>query len=137
MPGNTTTHTVQWGDCDPLGIVFYPNFYRWMDEGSWALFNGRGLTLDVMEQRFGSLGAPLVETGCTFKSPARPRDVLTIETHVADWSTRSFRMAHTFTCEDRPVAEGFEVRVWVLDAPDHPAGIKSGDIPDEVKNFLR
>ena len=136
MPGNTTTHTVQWGDCDPLGIVFYPNFYRWMDEGSWALFNGRGLTLDAMEERFGSLGAPLVETGCAFKSPVRPRDVLTIESRVVEWSTRSFRMAHTFKCEDRLVAEGFEVRVWVLDAPDHPAGIKSGDIPQEVKDLL-
>lgn len=136
MSPNRTTHTVQWGDCDPLGIVFYPNFYRWMDEASWALFNGRGLTLDVMEERFGSVGTPLVETGCAFKSPARPRDVLTIETGVAEWSTRSFRMAHTFKCENRLVAEGFEVRVWVLKAPDRPAGIKGGDIPQDVKDML-
>ena len=26
--------TVQFGDCDPAGIVFYPNFQRWMDEAS-------------------------------------------------------------------------------------------------------
>ena len=136
MLTNQTVHTIQWGDCDPLGIVFYPNFYRWMDEGSWALFNGKGLTIDAMAERWGSLGTPLGETGCTFKSPARPRDVLTIESGVAEWSTKSFRMSHTFTCGDRLVAEGFEVRVWVVDAPDRPAGIRAAEIPQEFKDAL-
>ena len=31
--------TVQWGDCDPYGIVFYPNFYKWMDRDQWSYFN--------------------------------------------------------------------------------------------------
>ena len=27
--------TVEWGDCDPAGIIFYPTYYRWMDAASW------------------------------------------------------------------------------------------------------
>ena len=27
---------VKFGDCDPAGIVFYPNFYRWFDEAVHA-----------------------------------------------------------------------------------------------------
>ncbi len=136
MLTNQTEHTIQWGDCDPLGIVFYPNFYRWMDEGSWALFNDKGLTVDALIERFGAPGTPLVETGCAFKSPARPRDVLTIETSVAEWSKRSFRMSHIFKCGDRLVAEGFEVRVWVVDDPDSSAGFRAGEIPQEFKEAL-
>ena len=30
---------VEWGDCDPYGIVFYPNFYKWMDSSQWSYFN--------------------------------------------------------------------------------------------------
>ena len=30
---------VEWGDCDPYGIVFYPNFYKWMDNSQWNYFN--------------------------------------------------------------------------------------------------
>ena len=29
---------VHFGDCDPAGIVFFPNFSRWMDASSLAFF---------------------------------------------------------------------------------------------------
>ena len=25
---------VEFGDCDPAGIVYFPNFHRWMDASS-------------------------------------------------------------------------------------------------------
>ena len=28
--------TVEWGDCDPAGIIFYPTYYRWMDAVSYT-----------------------------------------------------------------------------------------------------
>ena len=36
----TTTFTVDvaFGDCDPAGIVFFPNFSRWMDASSLSFF---------------------------------------------------------------------------------------------------
>ena len=34
---------VEWGDCDPYGIVFYPNFYKWMDNAQWNYFKKIGL----------------------------------------------------------------------------------------------
>ncbi len=38
-------HSVQvhFGDCDPAGIVFFPNFSRWMDEASLAFFMACGV----------------------------------------------------------------------------------------------
>lgn len=37
----------QFGDCDPAGIVFFPNFNRWMDEASLAFFMACGIPRGV------------------------------------------------------------------------------------------
>ena len=29
---------VRWGDTDAAGIVYYPNFYKWMDEATHEYF---------------------------------------------------------------------------------------------------
>ena len=31
MLTNTRVIRVQWGDCDPAGIVFYPRYFEWFD----------------------------------------------------------------------------------------------------------
>ena len=31
--------TLAWGECDPAGIIFYPNYYRFMDEAAWAMLD--------------------------------------------------------------------------------------------------
>ena len=33
---------IEWGDCDPAGIIFYPTYFRWIDAASWALFDAAG-----------------------------------------------------------------------------------------------
>jgi len=136
MAKTITLHTVQWGDCDPIGFVFYPNYYRWMDEAAWALYAAHGLNAETFESRFGVHGTPLVDTGCTFRSPARQGDALAIESHVSKWSNRSFTIAHRFTCGDRLVAEGFETRIWGRRDRDHAEGIRAIAIPDEAKALL-
>ena len=30
--------TVEWGDCDPAGIVYYPSYFRWCDQATYRLF---------------------------------------------------------------------------------------------------
>lgn len=86
--GNNNRYSlhVDWGDCDPAGIVFYPNFYRWMDRGFWMLFKSRGLTFQSMKSQFGSFGGPLVDTGASFLAPARMGDQLTVSSQIDHWS---------------------------------------------------
>ena len=40
---HTTEFTVEFGDCDPARIVFYPNFFRWMDSAARHYFEAAGL----------------------------------------------------------------------------------------------
>ena len=35
---NLRTVRVQWGDCDPAGIVFYPRYFEWFDACTILLF---------------------------------------------------------------------------------------------------
>ena len=45
MLTNTRLIRVQWGDCDPAGIVFYPRYFEWFDAGTILLFEkATGLT---------------------------------------------------------------------------------------------
>lgn len=37
MKGCVHPVLVGFGDCDPAGIVYYPNFFRWFDEATQAL----------------------------------------------------------------------------------------------------
>jgi 4-hydroxybenzoyl-CoA thioesterase len=34
----TYTARVEFGDCDPAGIVWFPNFFRWIDAASRHFF---------------------------------------------------------------------------------------------------
>ena len=49
MLTNTRTIRIQWGDCDPAGIVFYPNFFRWMDAATWHFFDAAS----IQRKKFG------------------------------------------------------------------------------------
>ena len=37
------TVRVEFGDCDPAGIVWFPNFFRWIDAASRHFFAEHGL----------------------------------------------------------------------------------------------
>ena len=126
---------VDWGDCDPAGIVFYPNFYRWMDKGFWLLFGSRGLTLGTLRERYKTLGGPLVDTGATFIQPVQPGEILTVNSLVQHWGTKSFRIEYKFARQTLPVATGFEVRVWGTLEKD--GSITSSAIPQEVKGLFQ
>ena len=126
---------VDWGDCDPAGIVFYPNFYRWMDKGFWLLFGSRGLTLGTLRERYKTLGGPLVDTGATFIQPVQPGEILTVNSLVQHWGTKSFRIEYKFVRQALPVATGFEVRVW--GALETDGSITSSAIPQEVKGLFQ
>ena len=126
---------VDWGDCDPAGIVFYPNFYRWMDKGFWLLFGSKGLTLGTLRDRYKTLGGPLVDTGATFIQPVQPGDILNVNSLVQHWGTKSFRIEYKFARQALPVATGFEVRVW--GALETDGSITSSAIPQEVKGLFQ
>ncbi len=130
---STMTVTVGWGDCDPAGIVFYPNYFRWFDDASWRLFEAGGLPMDGMAERYDMLGLPLVDARASFRAPCWRGDRLEIVSHVAAWHRKTLNIEHRVMNGGELAVEGREVRFWGLPHPDRPGRLKAGEIPAEVK----
>jgi 4-hydroxybenzoyl-CoA thioesterase len=129
--------TVEWGDCDPAGIVFYPRYFAMFDASTAALFAAAlGYKKFEMLGRYGIIGIPMVDTGAKFLVPSRFGDVISIESHVASFQRSSFKIAHQVFRGETLAIEAHETRVWAARDPDDPTRIKGIPIPDEVKAKL-
>jgi 4-hydroxybenzoyl-CoA thioesterase len=126
--------TIEWGDCDPAGIVFYPRYFAMFDASTAALFKAAlGMAKFEMLQQFGIIGIPMVDTGAKFSIPSRFGDVISIESRVTAFRRSSFDVAHRVLRHDGALAiEAHEIRVWAGRDPDDPERIKGVAIPGEV-----
>jgi 4-hydroxybenzoyl-CoA thioesterase len=133
MLSNRREIEIEFGDCDPAGIVYYPNYFRMFDASTAYLIEAAlGMKKIAWIKRFEILGIPVVETGATFSKPSRFGDVVTIETSVASFQRSSFIVNHRLFNGGDLSIEAREVRVWAGVDPDNPERIKSRPIPQEV-----
>ncbi len=128
---------IEWGDCDPIGIVWYPNYFGMFDAGTHYLFESVGLTRAELKRRFGVAGMPIVDTGAKFILPSATDDDIEMESKVVAWNRSSFRVEHRAYRGDKLALEGFEVRVTVRQDADEPDAIKAMSVPPEVVAMLR
>lgn len=132
MLKNTVTRLIEWGDCDPAGIVFNPNFFAYFDHCTSLLYEAAGWPKPRMLAEFGIAGCPLVTTGATFKRPCRYGDTVEITSRVAEVRTSSFDIEHLLMKDGATCVEGKETRVWTIKDAETGA-LKSAPIPDEIR----
>jgi 4-hydroxybenzoyl-CoA thioesterase len=138
MLTNVHLVTVEWGHCDPAGIVYFPNYFTYFDSSTNALFlRALGCNKYEMLKRYGIVGIPLVDVGARFIVPSTFGDVVTIESSVAEIRRSSFRMLHRLLRGDTLAVEGTETRVWVGRDPADPDRLKGMPIPADVVAKLR
>jgi 4-hydroxybenzoyl-CoA thioesterase len=125
--------TIEWGHCDPAGIVYFPNYFTYFDSSTNALFlRALGFNKYEMLKVYDIVGIPLVDVRARFIVPSVFGDVVTIESTVEDIKRSSFRMRHRLLRGETLAVEGHETRVWVgRDAAD-PQKLKGRPIPPEV-----
>jgi 4-hydroxybenzoyl-CoA thioesterase len=112
MLTNTLTRRIEWGDCDPAGIVFNPRYFAFFDDASSMLIEAAGWPLARAAQEFGILGWPLVATRATFTAPSAHGDRVTITSGFADIRRSSFDIRHVLERDGSASVECFETRVW-------------------------
>ncbi len=129
---------IEWGDCDPAGIIFYPRYFEYFDACTARLFElALGMKQAAWSEHYGVIGVPMVDTRATFKIPTRFGDVLTVETRATEIRRSSLDIEHRIlTAEGALAVEGFETRVWTARDPDDPSRIRSVPIPQEVIDKL-
>ena len=132
-----TQFTVEFGDCDPAQIVFYPNFFRWFDSAARHFFVAAGLPpWRDMEATMGIIGAPIVDASARFLAPATYGQAIEVETAVSEWRGKSFVMKHTARRGEVTLAEGQEIRIFARRHPNDPERIQAIKAPDNIRKLL-
>lgn len=126
------TFRIEWGQCDPAGIVFYPRYLEMFDTGTGQLFARTELSAAEMRGVYGIVGMPLVEQQAKFLLPCRFDDEVTIESEAGEWGRASFVVKHRIFNAGQLAVEGFEKRVWAAADADRPGQIRPVAIPLEV-----
>lgn len=133
MLKNTRTIRIQWGDCDPAGIVFYPRYFEWFDACTILLFEkATGMVKSQMLDTYGGAGIALLEARAEFKIASRYGEDIDIETEVVEFRRSSFFVEHRVTKKGVPMLKGFETRLWTVRDPQDAKKLKSGAMPPEI-----
>jgi 4-hydroxybenzoyl-CoA thioesterase len=136
MLANTRIVPVEFGDCDPSGIVYNPNYFIWFDRSVHALLARAGLSLKGLIDEFGIDGIPVVEYRTRFLAPARWGDELTIETGVAGLHRSAFELQHRVINAGALAVECTETRVCTaLDAGE--GRVRARPLPEPLVEALR
>ena len=130
------TQRVEFGDCDPARIVWFPNFFRWIDAASRHFFIQCGVPpWHETEKTLGIIGTPLVDTHARFIKAASYDDVLQIHTAIAEWRTRSFVQRYRVMRDGDAIMECDEVRIFAGHREGDATGIRALAIPPEIRRL--
>lgn len=137
-----TTYTVrvEFGDCDPAGIVWFPNFFRWIDAASRDFFAQCGVPRwEETARTLGVIGTPLVDTHSRFLKTASYGDTLQLHTRVKEWRDKSFVQSYRIQRASKDAADADlimeceEVRIFAAKREDGKNGIRAVPIPQAIR----
>jgi 4-hydroxybenzoyl-CoA thioesterase len=120
---------IEWGDCDPAGIVFYPRYFAMFDASTAEMFRAAlGEPKIAWTKRYGLVGFPMVDTRAKFTIPSKYGDDVVITSRVLEFRASSFDVEHVILKDGARAVEGFETRVMVMADAARPGGIRSAKI---------
>ena len=130
----TTDVLINFGDCDPAGIVFFPNFSRWMDAASLNFFVACGIPIwSELVKTTGITGTPVLEINVKYSNAAKYGEIIRVATSVEEWRDKVFIQKHVITRGDTLICEGREVRAFITKHPDDPNRIKAIRVPEDIR----
>ena len=136
------TVNVEFGDCDPAAIVWFPNFFRWIDAASRHFFMQCGVPRwEETAKTLGVIGTPLVDTKSRFLKTATYGDVLQIAVSITEWRNKSFVQTYRITRaapvggEPDLIMECEEVRIFAARREDGKPGIRAVPAPNDIRRL--
>lgn len=127
-----TTHliSVKFGDCDPAGIVWNPNYLKWIDHAAWNFFAECGVK--AVTSTPPTFFIPVKQSNLQFLKPATYGDTLTISTVASNWKNSSFVFRHTVMRDTDMILVCDEIRFF---ANLNSNLLKVVRIPKEIKDL--
>ena len=138
MLRNVRTTRIEWCDCDPAGIIFYPRYFEIFDTSTTALIERvLGMNKFAYLKAYDFAGHPVVETRARFRQPTRFGDDISIETKLIECGGSTLKLEHRISKGGALAVEGFETRIWAKRDAGDPGRIKKQSIPAEVVARLK
>jgi len=115
---------VSFGDCDPAGIVFYPNMFRWMDAAFHDYLRSFGGHAKICHD-LGAIGIGAMNANASFRSPLRDGDELKIRLSMGETRNKSQVIIYKGLVGDQVAFDGSETRALFVKAGQ---GISVADV---------
>jgi 4-hydroxybenzoyl-CoA thioesterase len=130
--------TVEWGHCDPAGIVFHPRFIEYFDWSCALLLEkATGKKKSELGKAYSFAGFPIVDLQAKFLAPVAYGDDVQIYSTVSALKRSSFEIRHCLTKNGEPAVECTQARVWCVADPADPKKLKASAIPEDVVAKLK
>jgi 4-hydroxybenzoyl-CoA thioesterase len=127
---------IEWGHCDPAGIVFNSRFFEYFDWSTWEMFESvLGVPRQDLFSTYDIIGVPLVDAQARFHVPVKFGDFVDVGSEIGEFRRSSFDVTHRITLNGELAVEGRETRVWAGRGAD--GRIRGKPIPDEVIGRFR
>ncbi len=126
------TIRIEWGDCDPAQIVYFPRYFAYFDACTTALFLKAGLPKRKMLKDYQIIGIPLVDVRASFMAPSRVSDIVVVESEITEWRRSSFCIRHKLFNKKVLAVECNEIRVWAGVSSADAEKIEAKPVPPEV-----
>lgn len=106
----TLTVPISFGHCDPAGIVFYPNYFRWFDRCFHSFLQQRAGGHRRICDQLNARGIGLMGSEARYPAPAMEGDEMALHMHLAHWGAKSLRLDYDGQVNGRSVVQGSETR---------------------------
>lgn len=137
-PFLTRDYRIEWGHCDPAGIVYAPRFLEFFGESTIMLFEKAfGLRKKDMLKQKGVVGFPMVDVSAQFRRPAAYGDMVVLEAEAPDFGNSSFTIRHRLLKDGAVCVEGVEKRVWTVRDAERPGGMRAERVPDDIRALFQ
>jgi 4-hydroxybenzoyl-CoA thioesterase len=127
---------IQFADCDPAQIMFYPRFFEQFVRCTEIMFRKAGIHWETMHGKDGYAGTPLVDASAKFHRPVRFGDTVEIDSWIEEIKGKVIVMRHEIYNRGELALEGREVRVYTILDPESDRGFKAVPVPDELRARL-
>src|ERR1700722_16598674 len=109
MFSNSRATRIEWGNCDPAGIIYYVRYFEIFDVSTTMLLE-RVIGMKKIQylKAYNFLGHPVAETRAKFRLPTRFGDEVTIDTQIVAVGRSSFKLEHHLLHDGALAVEGSE-----------------------------
>ena len=123
----TYRRRVQFSETDASGLVYFANYFRYVDEAEHAMWRAAGLNV---HPRDGAIAWPCVAASFEYRKPLFFEDEVDVHLKVAARTRKAMRYSAVVRKDGELVAEGSRTIVCVRMGPGGP--MHSMEIPHEI-----